>query len=191
MVFLVMRHPQRVHVVVSDALTGEAIAGAVVQTNERVFYTDGTGSLNLGWVYNTHAITVHLDGYLPLQVEIPKGRVPTQGLSLVIPLMPNALSGIVSDAETGMPLEGSVVTAGQLATTTDEHGCYTLHRIKTGVPLSASMPGYESSTAVFNGQKVQDFSLRPTETRVEVLDLYSGRPVSDAVVSWSSIQSTT
>lgn len=182
-IFVVMWHPRQVHIVVSDALTGEAITGAVVQAGERVFYSDRAGSLNLGWVYGTCAITVHLDGYLPVQIEIPKNKPPTQILSLLITLIPNTCSGTVNDAETGAPLSGSVVTAGQLSTTTDARGHYILQRVKTGTLLSVSMPGYESSTAVFNGQKVQDFSLRPTQTRIQVLDLYSGQPVSGSLVS--------
>lgn len=191
MAFVHTWHPRRAQITVCDALTGEAIAGAVVQVGERVFYSNRDGSLDLGWVYGKRTATVHSDGYLPIKVEIPMGQSPAQTLALTIPLTPNTLSGTVNDAETGALLPGSIVAAGQLLTTTDEQGTYMLHRIRTGTILYVSLPGYESSTAVFNGQKVQDFSLRPTETRIQVLDLYSGQPVSGSVVSCGSSQFVT
>jgi len=187
-VFLTVWHPRRVQGAVIDALTGEAISGAVIQIGRSALYVDGAGGFDLGWICGTRTITVYMDGYLPLQVEVPNARFPSQIVSLLIPLTPTMLSGTVSDAETGAPLAGSTVAANQFSTITDEQGCYVLHRVRTGALLSASMPGYESSTAIFNGQKMQDFSLQPTETRVQVLDLYSGQPVSGSLVIWGSAQ---
>ncbi|MGB9880848.1 MAG: putative glycoside hydrolase [Anaerolineae bacterium] len=180
--FVILWHPRRVHGVVSDALTSESISGAVVQTGRRVLYSDRAGRFDLGWIYGTQTITVHGDGYLPLEVEVPEGRPPFQTLPLLISLTPTVLSGIVTDAEIGTPLAGSIVAAGHLSTVANEQGYYALHHIRTGTLLNASMPGYEPSTAVFHGQKVQDFALRPTETKVQMLDLYSGQPVSGSLV---------
>lgn len=191
MALLFILHPRWIYGEVSDALTGEIISGAVIHADANTYYADERGSFALGWVHSTRTIAVHADGYLSVQVEVPKGRLPGETVRLTISLTPTILSGVVRDAETGAPLPGSVIAAGHLSNIADEHGYYVLHRVKTGTVLNASMPGYEPITAVFHGQRIQDFALQPTETKVEVLNLYSGQPISHSLVLCGSKQFVT
>jgi len=183
--------PRQVYGVVSDELDGKSVAGAAILAGKHSVYADQTGHYSLGWVYSTVTLTVWMDGYLPRAANVPKGKFPVQAVPFHITLIPNTLSGIVRDAETGVLLPSSVITAGELQATTDKLGHYTLRRVKTGTPLSATLPGYEVSTAVFSGQEMQDFVLWPTETSILVLDLYSRQPVPGSVVVCGSIRSTT
>jgi len=190
-VLLFVLCPRQVYGTVADGLNGELITGAVILAGEDSACSDQTGSYSLGWIRGTLTLTVLLDGYLPAEAQVPNGEFPGQLVPLHIALTPNTLSGTVRDAETGAPLPGSFITAGHLHATADEQGHYTLRRVKTGTPLSASMPGYEMSSVVLSGQEVQDFVLRPTEIRVVVLDIYSWQPVPDSVVVYGSARLTT
>ena len=188
-VLLFVLCPRQVYGTVSDALGGEPVAGATISTGERSVYSNQSGQYNFGWVYGSLTLTVSMDGYLPIEVQVPSNGIPGQAIPLYIALTPNAVSGTVLDAETGDVLPGSVVTVEHgLRVVADEQGQYTLRRVKAGTLFGASMPGYIPSTAVFHGQEVQDFVLQPTETRVKVLDLYSQQPVSGAMVLCRSMQ---
>lgn len=189
-VLLFELYPRQVGGVIQDEL-GPPVSHAVVLVGNRAFYADRAGDYNLGWVVGTVTLTVQADGYLPLQTLVPKGQLPGQSTSLPIVLAPNTLSGTVQDLETGAPLAGSSITAGELSFYTDGEGHYLLHRVRTGTPLGASAPGYHRQAAVFSGQQVQDFALQPIETRIRVLDLYSDQPVANASVVYDSIESTT
>jgi hypothetical protein len=182
--------PRQVTGVIQDEL-GPPVSHAVVLIGDRSLYPNEAGHYSLGWVIGTVTLTVQADGYLPLQVTIPKGQLPGQSTSLPIVLTPNTLSGTVRDLETGAPVTGSSVTADEASLATDEQGHYTLRRIRSGALISASMPGYQTQKAVFSGQEAQDFALQPIQTEIRVLDLYSHQPVANASVTYDSTESTT
>ena len=182
--------PRQVTGVVQDE-SGPPVSHAVVLVGDSVIYPGQAGYFSLGWVIGTVTLTVQADGYLPRQATAPRGQLPGQSALLPIVLTPNTLSGTVSDLETEAPMAGSSVTAGGESLVTDEHGRYTLNRIRTGTLLSASAPGYQPQEALFHGQEVQDFALQPTATKIFVLDLYSHQAIANAVVSHDSLESTT
>jgi len=174
--------PRQVYGVVSDELDGDAVSGAAILGGDHIVYSDRAGRYNLGWIHSTPTLTVAANGYLPADVNVPKGKFPGQAVPLHIVLTPNILLGTVCDVETGDPLPGSIVTAGELRVTADEWGRYTLRGVKAGALLRAAMPAYKTKTTVFYGQGVQDFQLHPVKTTVQVLDLYSRRPVPNSLV---------
>jgi hypothetical protein len=179
--------PRRVQGVVRDALDGDSIPGAVILRGDLSVYSDEAGRYQLGWIHSTPTLTVYADGYLTTDADVPRGWLPGQVVPLHITLMPNALSGTVRDAETGDPLSGATVRAARLRTTADESGHYILHRVRVGSILTAAVPGYETVGIIFNGQSEQDLSLTPSATTVNVTDMYSGKPVSEARVSGASV----
>ena len=174
--------PRRVYGVVSDNLNGQVIAGATVVAGDHKFSSHQVGNFNLEWIHGTVTLAVKVDGYVESETRVPNGRFPGQRIPMHISLSPNALAGVVRDSETGDPLSGTVVSAGGLHTATDERGKYVLRRVLTGTQLSASMPGYRTSTTIFGGQRVEGFALEPTETRILVTDLYSRQPVPNATI---------
>lgn len=183
-------YPRQVGGLIQDEL-GLPVSHAVVLVDGRSVYPDQSGYYSLGWVIGTVTLTVQADGYLPVQATVPRGQLPGQSASLPIVLTPNTLSGTVRDLETGAPVTGSSIAIGELSFTTDEQGHYTLHRIRSGALVNASMPGYLAEKVVFSGQEVQDFALQPTGTEIRVLDQYTQLPVANASVTYDSTASTT
>jgi len=182
--------PRQVIGVIRDE-SGPPVSHAVVMLGERAIYPSQAGYFSLGWVMGTVSLTVQADGYLPWQAQAPRGQLPGQSMLLPVVLTPNTLSGTVRDLDTGAFLGHSSITAGQESLRADELGRYALNRIRIGTLLSASAPGYQTQEALFDGQEVQDFALRPTQTRVMVLDAYSHQPVTAATVTYDSTESTT
>jgi hypothetical protein len=174
--------PRRVRGVVRDALDGDSISGAVILSDDLSVYSDQSGRYQLGWIHSTPTVTVHADGYLATDADVPRGWLPGQVIPLHITLVPNAVAGTVHDAETGDPLPGSVVRAADLQMTADANGRYVLRRVRMGSPVTAALSGYETAAAVYGGQSQQDLHLVPTKTTVRVRDRYSGEPVSEAQV---------
>jgi hypothetical protein len=158
--------------VVSDDLTGEAIAGATVAAGECMVHSDSAGHFDLGWTRGALTLGVRVDGYAPKEVQAPRGRFPGQDVPLHIRLNPTTLSGRVYDAETGELLPNAVVSTGGLQAAATDRGHYRFRRILTGSHVRVEAPGYEPETAVFNGRAEQDFRLQPSggssETEVVV-----------------------
>ncbi len=178
--------PRPVGGVVKDALNGEPVAGAAVLTGGRTTFASDTGRYELGWLHGDPAVVAAADGYASTEMDIPRSRVP--GLRVICPitLTPNTVSVWVRDAESMAPVTESVVTVSGRKADAGVEGRITLHRVKTGAVLSASSPGYQTATAVFEGQEIQEFALKPVEISIHVLDLYSGEPLQDASVTYSS-----
>ena len=172
---------RRIHGVVSDDLTGESIAGAIVAAGEYMVDSDSAGQFDLGWTCGALTLGVRVDGFTPKEVQAPRGRFPGQDVPLHILLSPNTLSGCVHDAETGELLPTAVVSTGGLQAATDR-GHYRFRRILTGTHVRVTAPGYETETSVFNGQEEQDFRLQPTATTILVSESYSSHPVAGAIV---------
>ena len=183
--------PRQVYGFVSDELDGDSVSGAVILAGDRSVSSDQAGYYRLGWIHSTPTLTVRANGYVSSDADVPKARFPGQAVPLHIILTPNTLSGTVRDAETGEPLPGGILSAGELRATADERGQYTLRRVKAGALLSASMPGYEASSTAFRGQGLQDLMLRPITTTIRLLDLYSRQPVPDSLVAYGSAGLTT
>jgi len=173
---------RHIYGVVSDDLTGEAIAGATVAAGECMVHSDSAGHFDLGWTRGALTLGVRVDGYAPKEVQAPRGRFPGQDVPLHIRLTPTTLSGRVYDAETGELLPNAVVSTGGLQAAATDRGHYRFRRILTGSHVRVEVPGYEPETAVFNGRAEQDFRLQPTATTILVLVSYSSDPVADAIV---------
>ena len=183
-------YPRQVVGVIRDE-AGSPVSHAVVLVGERILHPDEAGYYNLGWVMGAATLTVQADGYLPRQAIVPRGQLPGLSMDLPVVLTPNTLSGTVYDSETGAPIAGSRITAGQQSCLTDEQGHYLLRRLTIGTPLSGAMPGYRVQEVVIDEQEVQDLHLEPIRTEILILDLYSNQPVANASVTYDSVESTT
>ncbi len=180
-------YPGQVYGVVRDEIDrGPMPVGAVILASDQVTSPDHPEGYRLDWIQRTWEPAVEANGHLPADGDFPPSRLHSRSVAVNAILAANALSGAVCDAETGDPLPGSIVTAGQLRATADQSGYYNLDKVTAGELLHAGMAGYAASTASFNGQAVQDFLLDPTETTIQVVDQYSGEPVPDASVTYGS-----
>ena len=188
---LLISCPRQVLGSVRDELSGESIADAVILTGHQLAHCDPQGRFCLGWVNGSVTLVVQADGYLPVQASVPRTRFPRVTVSLAVTLTPNSVLISVRDAETGRPLAGSMIVAGEVSAMADGQGQCTLRRVKTGTPLTTSAPAYQTGRAIFNGQEALDLSLQPAVVEVLVTDLYSGQPLSGAQVTWGTEQLST
>jgi hypothetical protein len=176
---LIAYFPRAVHGEVRDELDGESIPNATILANGYRTDSDQEGRYDLGWIHGTLTVTVRADGYLPTESNIPRGRFPGDTVPWCITLAPNSLSGTIGDAQTGDPLPNSAVTGGELRATADESGHYSPACLEAGEWLRLAMPSYETAPDVL------------TEARVGVLDLYTHRPISGALVILGSGRAST
>ncbi len=175
--------PRPLYGVVRDEFSGHLVSNAIIVGAGRWTYSDLGGRYHFGWIDGSLTVTAYADGYVPVQHNVPRGRLPGEAVSLSIILSPNTLSGTVRDVETGVPLPSSTLAVdGDLETTADDNGGYALHRVKRGAVIRASSPGYEPESVTFSGQPKQDWFLRPAEVTVAVSDLYTEQPISNAWV---------
>ena len=184
-------YPRQVSGTVLDGLDGQPVPDAVITVDGRVLSADREGHFELGWSWLTPTLTVEAEGYLMARAEVPRGRLPGEGVSLPMVLVRNTVQGTVRDAETGDSLAGSTVGLNGDWQTTNADGRYTLRRVQGGARLSVTMAGYQFNETVWDGNNTQDLLLVPTDTEVAVVDLYTGTPLAGAQVSCDGVQYTT
>jgi hypothetical protein len=185
---------------VTDSLTGNPVAGATVSYAGASTVTDISGSYILQTApLGTYQLTAAAPGYSSgsQAVTVNPAATSTQGFSLV-PL-PGGISGVVTDAGTGLPVAGATVAYSGGSVTTDSAGAYSLAPISEGTyALSADAPGYagQSQTAIVGpGQTATlNFALAPAGVGTvggQVTDAATGSPVAGATVSYLGGTTTT
>jgi len=198
---------------VTDAATGEPLQGACVTLDyhgiSRINVTGSDGGYRFDDVplcFCLKDLSASKDGYVGVEMQVAVGEETAQDIALD-PVgggqgpEGGTLTGTVTDAKTGKPIEGATVSLdchGTVHTVlTDANGTYTF----TDVPLcfclknlSASKDGYvgaEMQVAV--GQEtVQDIALEPIDDGSDteggtlsgtVTDADTGLPIEGALVS--------
>jgi alpha-L-arabinofuranosidase len=135
---------------VTDALTGDVIAGAIVtDVNGQSSSTDGNGTYVLSAeTEGGDTVTASAPGYVgqSVNVSVAPGATTTSDFSLT-PL-PDVITGTVTDSVTGNGIAGAAVTddAGNTGGT-DGNGDYTITALLEGNDMvTASAPGYIPET---------------------------------------------
>lgn len=158
---------------VTDYTNGAALPGALVEVTsgslveQATTNTNGRYSLTLG--AGTYTVTISAPGYYPVSytgIEVQTDTTTTQD-AVLVRLAHYTLSGVVQDAETGLPLEAALTVLEPvfLETTSDPlTGAYTL-TLPGGVNLlQVSAEGYETQThtvLVSGDQAGYDLFLQP------------------------------
>ena len=155
---------------VTDSITGNPIEGATVTDGTRSDTTDASGNYTIENVpVDTFTITVSISDYLPLSVD---GVVVTANdTSLVdfqlVKVPTGTISGTVTDAATGNPVQGAIVSNGTDADTTDAGGNYIMEGLLLDIyTISASASGYmplsmDGVVVTENDTSTADFQLTP------------------------------
>jgi uncharacterized membrane protein len=154
---------------VTDAENGSPIAGATVNDGTRTTTTDAAGEYTIADVpAGSHEVTASKEGYQSssMTVNVLSGSSAVANLSLTEVVLPGSITGLVTDAEDGLPIAGATVSDGTRTVTTDTSGEYTIADVPPGTyQVTASKSGYESSTStatvVSGGTSVTNFSLSP------------------------------
>lgn len=165
----------RVAGVVRDAETNQPLANVPVQIGDKTVTTNAQGAFQARGVKNGTAITAQVLGYQPA-VLVFSGQTDF-GLALV----PNTVHASVIDQFSRQPIANAQIQAGEAAVAADAQGHAVLRRVKPGVSIRATAPGYEAASALFNGGGVQ-LALRPNTLDGSVVDATTGRPISNTLV---------
>lgn len=165
----------RVAGVVQDAETNQPMANVLVQIGEKTVTTNAQGVFQARGVKNGSAVTAQVLGYQPSALVF-SGQTDF-GLALV----PNTVNTSVIDQFTRQPIANAQIQAGEAAVVADTQGHAVLRRVKPGVSIRATAPGYEAASASFNGDDVQ-LVLRPNTLDGTVVDATTGQPIRNTLV---------
>lgn len=193
---------------ITDATTGDPIAGARVQVGFWWFqsdYTDATGAYTIEDVLAAdHTVYVSSLGYYPAStsVTVVDGETATADVALD-PLTYGDVAGTVTDSETGDPISGARVQVGYYwwnSDTTNADGEYLIADILTGdYSITATSAGYFASTTTVmvtdSATATVDFSLDPLTygavsgvvTNAETGDPVSGARVQVGAAWWDAV----
>ncbi|MBI4786342.1 MAG: hypothetical protein HY782_04770 [Chloroflexi bacterium] len=159
---------------VLDAETNQTLPGAFVQVGERPITTNAQGAFEIRAVKRGTLFGVQSAGY---QLAV----ITFDGESLLnISLIPNTIAVVVTDPS-GAPIANVKIEAGDQSGTTDAQGRVMLRRVKPGVTVRATAPGFDAATANFSGNDVK-LALRPNVLDGIVRDAASGLPISNTLV---------
>lgn len=162
--------------VVTDIDSGAPIAGAIVVATgtggQGTFTatTDAAGRYSMAMTGGTFNITCTAAGYSPYTrtgFAVKSGRANTLDIKLVS--IKGALTGVVTDLDTGMPLDGAMVTASPGGSvTTDGAGRYLLSDVPGGeVTVLAAKSGYvdfASGPVVITGGQTTTYDIAMTSS---------------------------
>jgi hypothetical protein len=172
---------------VYDGQTGEPIPGAKVAVEQMSAIADGLGYYCLEGIPEEYVISVQAPGYLPFAETFATGGLLAQKFVLDITLQPNHLGGTVYDGLSGLLVDGAVVSADELSTTTDAAGHYELWRIVDRPALIIQADGYLSwqNSSSIEGNLLDDIpldvTLVPNTVTALIRDAETGAAVEEAV----------
>ena len=191
---------------VRDATTGAPIPGATVVVTDSAGHvytltTNTSGGYAIAHTPTTPltpgsaTVSASATGYAPASATpaIVGGQVNIQDLTL----MPNTLTGVVTDARTGLPIPGATVgvtdSAGHVFTTaTNASGSYTVTStvanplVEGPATVSGSATGYGTTSAsptLNPGPNTQNLALPPTVLIGVISDAVTGLPIPGAAVT--------
>lgn len=185
---------------VIDAYTGQPVAAADVKIGRTTLATDPSGVYTTSRWKASDTLEVTAPGYettnisLESHPEIGQTAVPT--VTLNTELRPNMLTGTVSDAYSGAPLEGALVSialgeTGTLTATTDAGGRYVLTGLPEQFTVEISAPDHNPVKADLSRTTAYDAPLRPSVLSGLVTDAYNDKPLAGATVTAGSATTTT
>jgi len=189
---------------VTDAEDGSPIAGATVSDGTRTTTTDVAGEYTIASVPpGTCQVTASKSGYgsASAVATVVSGGNTLADFSLTEVILPDSITGSVTDAENGSAIAGATVTDGTRTTTTDALGKYTIANVPPWrvYQVTASKEGYESSSLwviVISGRTtLANLSLTeltlPGSITGSVTDAETGSPIVGATVTDGTRTTTT
>ncbi|MFZ2360876.1 MAG: putative glycoside hydrolase, partial [Anaerolineae bacterium] len=182
---------------VLNAVDNQPVAGATVSAGDQMATTDDAGRFELQRLPRTGAqVALAADGFIAYELPLADWNgADAQPVSL--PLYPNGLHGLVTDAESGQPLAGVALTLnGQSSQSLDNGFFYFPSDVGAG-EISVALPGFLPATAAVasdaavNGQEAVDIALQPTALAGVVSDYQTGQPLAGVTVTAAGQTATT
>ena len=164
---------------VTDASTGDPIAGATVTADGNSATTDANGAYTINNVSpGDYTVTASAAKYVEQSKTVTVTAGTTTTLNFELIPMNGTISGIVTDSSTGDPISGATVTADGMSAITNSSGHYTISDVPAGTyTVTVSADGYKSSsqtdiTVVAEATTTVNFELTPALS-INIL-LYAG-----------------
>jgi len=161
-----------------DANDGTGVANAVLSAGQtQLATTDTSGNFQISQKLPSGSLTVLAPGYAPLTLD-PKDSMTA------VKLTANSVSGLLLDGDTKKPLGGMSIKSGDVSTSTDKDGKFTLTRVQDGGTLEIKMPGYAPISQKID-LKATDLTLTAQSTQLNgtLNDSQSGKPVQNALLT--------
>jgi hypothetical protein len=170
--------PNTVGGVVTDAYTGQPVAGALVKATDALSATTAAdGRYLIAGVPENFGLTVEAKDYEPVSQNLKK----TIGFDTT--LRPTVLSGKVTDRYTSQPVAGAVVKIGDaLSVTTGADGTYRLENVPKDATVEINADGYAALTQPVEKTTLVDAVLRPDVLKGRLIDASTGAPIKNATV---------
>ncbi|HMQ32704.1 MAG TPA: putative glycoside hydrolase [Chloroflexaceae bacterium] len=174
--------PNTLEGVVTDAYTGDPVAGAEVVASFNVTdtvraTTDAEGRYSLAGLAETVSLAVAAPDYAPAEATV--SRATSQDLTL----RPNVLAGTVTDRFSGAGVAGATVSVGAAEGVTGDDGAYRVEGVPEGATsVMISADGYATLEQELGQTTGLDAVLRPDTLRARLVDEDSGEPIANATV---------
>jgi thermitase len=146
---------------VTDASTGAAVVGATVSDGVASAVTDVNGAYAMANVTaRSYTVSASASGYTTgaQSASVSSGQTATVNFALSKPVASGTISGVVTDAATGIAIAGATVSDGSASAVTDATGAYTIANVAAGsYTVNASALSYSSgsqSVSVTSGKTV-------------------------------------
>ncbi|MFC2170455.1 carboxypeptidase regulatory-like domain-containing protein [Calditrichota bacterium] len=172
---------------ITDDDTGSPIEDAIIRIGPARDTTDANGNYSLAEVVSGEGRTVRIDheDYTSYRDEIDIEIGENEFDFTLIPL--STVAGVVTDAETGDPVEDAQVEFGEETTETDENGEWSINPQEAGeydiVITADDYTSYTENLEVERGANYFEIEMIPL-SRVygTVTDIDTGDPIEDAQV---------
>ena len=178
---------------VTDAITGLPISGAVIGAMPGGFTTSTApdGSYNLTVNPGSYTVTGSRTSYTSQSQAASIAPAETTTVDFQLQPVPGWIAGTVTDASTGLPISGALISVapGGLTTTTAVDGTYNLTAGPGAYTVTASKSAYiiqsAGATVGSGGTTVVSFALGPQPGWIAgtVTDARTGAPVPGATIS--------
>lgn len=198
--FALMTNPGSISGTVTDVVTTNPIAGALVQVfNGSIVVgsadTDGSGNYTISDLApGNYAVAASADGYQSKIVgaSVTGGATITVDFALEIP--PGTIEGTVTEATTGNPIPGATINVFQGVTLvasvlTDSNGQYSISEFAPGdylVTANADLHQQQvkAGTVTANATTTIDFALDPNPGAIagQVTDAVTTDPIAGAII---------
>ena len=182
---------------VIDAYTQQPVDGASLTIAERQPLTTGAdGSFATTDWSAQDSVKVAAAGYEAATINLAEkpelADTKAQTVTLDTQIRPNTLSGVVTDAYTGAPIESAQVSVSPtISATTDASGKYMLEGVPEQFQISLSAPDYAEVKADISRSTAHETTLRPNVLRGKVIDKYTGQGVAGIDVSAGDVKVAT
>jgi hypothetical protein len=169
--------PNTIAGVVTDAYTGQPLAGALVKASDTLSATTtADGRYMIAGVPENFTLTIAAKDYEPANANLKKT------VSFDLAARPNVLTGKVTDRYSGQPVAGATIKAGDTASITAADGAYRLEGVPKDATVEISADGYAALTQPLENMTTLNPVLRPDVLKGKLVDAKTGAPVARATL---------